>query len=149
METRSFFRWMPTAIVLWVFGAIFAIAAVVGLLDAQKAVHGYTDSFYAPTLALIGDSQHAARWFLRGAFADALVAALCILGWYLMRRRLSATLALGGIAVMVASYIICHRSLIYLFRGAGFVNWCDMVFELPFLFYAIIYAYRECRKAAA
>ena len=149
METRSFFRWMPTTIVLWVFGAIFAIGAVVCLLDARQAAHGYTDSFYAPTLTLLGDSQHAARWFLRGAFADASVAALCILGWYLMRRRLSATLALGGVAVMVAAYIICHRSLIYLLRGAGIAYWFDLVLELPFLFYAIIYAYRECRKAAA
>src|SRR5271154_5829376 len=62
-ETRSFFRWMPTAIVLWAFGVIFAVAAVVCLLDAKQAANGYTDSFYAPTLALIGDSQHAARWF--------------------------------------------------------------------------------------
>ena len=149
METRSFFRWMPTTIVLWLFGVIFAVAAIVCLLDARQAAQGYTDSFYAPTLALIGDSQHAARWFLRGAFADASVAALCIAGWYLMRRRLSATLALGGIAVIVAAYIICHRSMIYLIRGASIEYWFDLVLELPFLLYAIIYAYRECRKAAA
>jgi hypothetical protein len=149
METRSFFRWMPTAIVLWVFGVIFAAAAVVSSLDARQAAQGHIDSSYTPTLALIGDTQHAVRWFLRGAFANASVAALCILGWYLMRRRLSVTLALGGIAVMVAAYIIFHRSLIYLLRGAGFMYWGDMVVELPFLLYAIIYAYRECKKAAA
>ena len=95
---------------------------------------------------MIGDSQHTVRWFLRGAIADALVAAFCILGWYLMRRRISATLALGGIAVMAAAFIICQRSLIYLFRGDGFSYWCDMLLELPFLFYAIAYAYWECRK---
>ncbi|HWY29231.1 MAG TPA: hypothetical protein VNX46_00670, partial [Candidatus Acidoferrum sp.] len=60
----------------------------------------------------------------------------------------SATLALGGIAVMAAAYIICHRSLIYLFHGAGIAYWCDLVLELPFLIYAIIYAYQECRKVA-
>ena len=140
MNTRSFFRWMPTAIILWVFGVLFAFAAS---WCALQAAHG------SMQVAMIGDVQQTTRWFWRGAIADASAAALCILGWYLMRRRLSATLALGGIAVIVASYIICHRSLIYLFRGAGFVNWCDLVFVLPFLFYAIIYAYQECRKAAA
>ena len=140
METRSFFRWMPTAIILWVFGVLFTLAAAV---CAVQAAHNSTQ------FATIGDVQHTTRWFWRGAIADASVAACCILGWHLMRRRLPAMLALGAILVMVASLIIAQRSLIYLFRGAGFVTWCDMVFELPFLFYAIIYAYRECRKAAA
>jgi high-affinity Fe2+/Pb2+ permease len=134
---------MPTAIVLWVFGVIFAVGAVLCLLYARQAAHGSIQ------VALIGDLQHTVRWFIRGAIANALVAILCILGWYLMRRRLSATLALGSIAVMVAAFIICQRSLIYLFRGAGFAYWFDLVLELPFLFYAIIYAYRECRKVAA
>ena len=149
MKTQSFFRWLPTAIVLWVFAAIFAFAAIVNLLDARQAAHGHTDLFYAPTLTLIGDSQHAVHWFLRGAIANSSVAALCILGWYLMRRHLSATLALGAIAVMAAAFIIGQRSLIYLFRGAGIAYWFDLVLELPFLFYAIIYAYKECRKVAA
>ena len=134
---------MPTTIVLWVFGVIFIFGAVACLLYARQAAHGSIQ------VAMIGDSQQTARWFIRGAIADAFVAALCILGWYLMRRRLSATLALGGIAVMAAAFIVGQRSLIYLFRGAGFEYWFDLVVELPFLLYAIIYAYRECRKAAA
>src|ERR1035438_1742927 len=146
MNPRSFFRWMPTAITLWVFSMLFAAGAVVNLLDARQAAHGYIDLAYAPTLALIGRTQHATRWFLRGAIANASVAALCVLGWYLMRRGLSATLALGGIAVMVAAYIICHRSFMYLFRGASFADWGEGLIELPFLLYVVMYAYRECRK---
>lgn len=122
---------------------LFAFGAVACVLYARQAAHDST------SVAMIGDSQHTVRWFIRGAIANGLVAALCILGWYLMRRRLSATLALGGVAVMFAAFIIVQRSLIYLFRGAGFVNWCDIVFVLPFLFYAIIYAWRECRRTAA
>jgi hypothetical protein len=134
---------MPTAIVLWVFGVFFAVAAVVCLLDARLAAHGYIQ------VAMVGDSQPTVRWFIRGAIADASVTVFCILGWYLIRRRLSATLALGGIAVMAAACIIGQRSLIYLFRGASFAYWSDLVLVLPFLLYAIIYAYRECRRAAA
>jgi hypothetical protein len=122
---------------------IFTFAAVACLFYARQAAHGSIQ------VAMIGDSEHTTRWFLRGAIANTLVAAFCILGWYLMRRRLSTTLALGGIAVMAAAFIICQRSLIYLFRGDGFEYWFDMVLELPFLLYAIIYAYRESRKAAA
>jgi phosphate/sulfate permease len=140
METQSFFRWMPTAIILWVFAVFFAFAAGE---CALQAAHG------SMQVAMIGDVQHTTRWFVRGAIADAVVAICCILGWYLMWRRLSATLALGCIAVMLAAFIICQRSMFYLFRGAGFINWCDLVLELPFLLYAIIYSYRECRKAAA
>lgn len=149
MKIRTFFRWTPTAIILWVFGLLFAIAAVVCLLDARKAIHGYTDSYDAPILSLIGDTQHAVRWYLRGAIADALVAACCLVGWHLMRQQLPMTLALGGILVVVAAFIIGQRSLIYLFRGANFESWSDLVLELPFLFYAIIYAYRESRRAAS
>ena len=123
-----------------VFGVLFTLAAAV---CAVQAARGSTQ------FAMIGDVQHTTRWFWRGAIADASVAACCILGWHLMRRRFPAMLASGGIVVMVAALIIAQRSLIYLFRGAGLVTWCDMVFELPFLFYAIIYAYWECRKAAA
>jgi hypothetical protein len=131
---------MPTAIILWLFGMVFVFAAGV---CALQAAHG------SAQYAMIGDVQHTTRWFWCGAIADGLVAACCIFAWQLMRRRLSAMLAMGAILVMVAAFIIGQRSLIYLFRGAGFMTWCDMVFELPFLFYAIIYAYLECRKAAA
>ena len=140
METRSFFRWLPTAIILWAFGVLFAFAAAV---CAVQAAHGSTQ------VAMIGDVRHTTRWFWRGAITDASVAACCIFGWHLMRRRLPAMLAFGAILVMVAASIIAQRSLIYLLRGAGFEYWFDLVLELPFLFYAIAYAYRECRRPAA
>lgn len=143
MEKQSFFRWMPTAVLLWVFGVVFTAAAVMCLLYARQA------SQHQLQISMVGDTQHTVRWFLRGAIADILVAICCIGGWYLMRRRHPTTLAWGGIAVMLAAFIICQRSLIYLFRGDGFMYWFDLVLELPFLLYAIIYAYREWRKAAA
>ena len=31
----------------------------------------------------------------------------------------------------------------------SFQNWGDLVIELPFLFYTIMYAYRECKQVAA
>jgi hypothetical protein len=65
---------------------------------------------------------------LRGALADSLIAIFCILGWNLMRLRRSATLAMGGIAVVAAAFIIGQRSLSYLYIGASFEYWCDMVF---------------------
>jgi hypothetical protein len=140
---------MPTAIILWVFAVVFILGAGQSVFWATQAAQGHIDPYFVPTLALIGDSQHAAWWFWRGAIADVCVAALCIFGWYLMQRRLPSTLALGGILVMVAAFIVGKRSLIYLLRGAGFPYWFDLLLELPFLFYAIIYAYRESRRAAA
>jgi hypothetical protein len=134
---------MPTAIILWVFGVIFALAAGACLLHARQAAHDPIQ------VAMIGDSQRLVWWFLRGAVVDTLIATLCILGWYLMRRRLSAILALGGVAVMVAAFIICQRSMIYLFRGDGFTYWGDVLLELPFLFYAIAYAYGKVEKPNA
>jgi hypothetical protein len=86
------------------------------------------------------------RWFVRGAVGDIAVAALCILGWYLMRRRVSGMSAVGAITIMVAAFIICSRSIYWMVRGASFEYWCDSVLELPFLAYAIAYAYRESRK---
>src|SRR5579863_4364277 len=105
MQTRSFFRWMPTAIILWVFGVLFAFAA--GICALQVA-HDSSQ------VAMIGDTQQRLRWFLRGAITDAIVAVCCILGWYSMRRRLPAMFTLGGILVLIAAFIIGQRSLIYL-----------------------------------
>jgi len=143
MEPRSFFRWMPTAIVLWVLVGLFTFGAGLSLWMARQAARGSTQN------AAIGDSRHLTRWFLRGAVWDIVVAALCIVGWYLMRQRVSGKIGLGAIAVMGAALIIFSRSAYWMCRGASFEYWCDSLFELPFLVYAIIYAYRECRKAAA
>ena len=64
-----------------------------------------------------------------------------------MRQDRPGMLALGGVAVTAAAFIIGQRSIIYLFQGAGFKYWFDLVLELPFLFYVIIYAYQECIKS--
>ena len=103
MNTRSFFRWVPTAIVLWVFGVIFALGAVLDMWLATQAARGSIRE------AMVGDSRHVARWLLRGAIENTLIAILCIFGWYLMRRRVSGALALGAIAVMAAVCIILHQ----------------------------------------
>jgi hypothetical protein len=148
MEKSSFFRWMPAAIILWVFGVGHAIGSVLCLLFAREAAQDKIKSHDAPTLSLLG-SQNVTEWFLRGAIADAVIATFCIFGWYLMSLRRSGTLAMGAILVLFAAFMVGQRSAIYLIRGAGFPNWCDLVLVLPFLFYTIIYACRECRKAAA
>ena len=127
MQLKSFFRWLPSAIILWAFAGVFLLAAGICLFQAIRAVHGYADPYHTPTLALIRDSKPRAQWLLRGAIADTLVSGLCILGWYLMRRRRSTTIACGGIFVVIAALIISQRSLLYLIRGAGFPYWGDLV----------------------
>ncbi len=92
MQLKSFFRWMPSAIILWAFAVFFILAASNCIVDAIRAAHGYADPYYTPTLGLIRESQQIVQWLLRGAIADTLVSALCILGWYLMRRRGSTTI---------------------------------------------------------
>jgi len=139
---------MPTAIILWVFGVGHAIGAAACLLYARQAAHGEIKLHDAHTLGSFGP-ENLAEWFLRGAIADAVVAAFCLFGWYLMSLRRPGTTAMGAILMLCAASIIGRRSAIYLIRGAGFLNWCDLVLVLPFLFYTIIYAYLECRKGAA
>ena len=137
MAAQTFFRWVPTTIILWLFGGLFTFAAVVCAWQASAG---------SISVSMVGDAQHTARWFLRGAMADALAAVGCILGWELMRRQRRETLAIGASLVMVATFIIAHRSLIYLFRGAGFAYWYDLLLEPPFLIYAIIYGFRTCLR---
>lgn len=120
----------------------FHVAAGVNFTDAQYPTSS------SNRLALDLGVRSAARFYLRGAAANGLGAVLCLVGWELMRRRLPGTLALGAIAVMVAALIIAQRSLIETIRVGGFQNWGDLVIELPLLFYAIIYAWCECKKAA-
>jgi uncharacterized membrane protein YfcA len=149
MQLKSFFRWIPSAIILWAFAVFFILAAGNCLVDAIRAAHGHADPYYTSTLALIRESQQMVQWLLRGAIADTLVSALCILGWYLMRRRRSTTIACGGICVVIAVLIISQRSLIYLIRGAGFLDWGDLVIELPLLLYVVVHAYLAYRTASA
>jgi hypothetical protein len=143
MKPRSFFRWMPTAIFLWLLVVLFTFGAGLSLWMARQAALGATQN------AMIGDSQHLMRWFVRCAVGDIAAAALCVVGWFLMRQRVSGKIALGAIAVMGAALIVFSGSAYWMCRGASFEYWCDSLVELPFLVYAIIYAYQECRKVAA
>ena len=144
LKTRSFFRWIPTAIVLWTFAGLFTFGAI---LDWWMAGQPARPS--SMHIAMIGNSQHFKQWLLRGAIQNFTVAVLLILGWYLIRQRVSGMIALGAISVMAAACIICSRSIYWMTRGANFELWCDMVFELPFLAYVIIYAHRESKKNVA
>ena len=75
-----------------------------------------------------------------------MIAVFCVLGWHLMRLRLSGTLALGALSAMAAMAIICYRAIFNLLAGHGYSNWGDLVLEPPFLLYAIIYATLESKK---
>jgi hypothetical protein len=96
METRSFFRWMPTAIILWTFGVMFAFAAAVCVFQVVQI---------SQRAAMIGDAQRTVHWLLRGGITNSLIAACCILGWYLMSRRLPDSFALGAIVVTIGAFI--------------------------------------------
>jgi hypothetical protein len=40
MKPHLFFRWMPTAVILWVFGAISAVGVVVNVFSTKWAAQG-------------------------------------------------------------------------------------------------------------
>jgi len=139
MQAASFFRWKPTAVVLWLFGVGFALVAILNVWLSVLAARGSIHD------ASIGDSQRLVRVVLRGAVVNGIIAVLCLASWYSMRRRTQASLMTGATAVSIALFITSARWMFWQIKGTNPLSWVEPVFVWPFLVYAIVYAYRESR----
>jgi len=127
---------------------IFALMAAMNIFLAQRAADGSLD-LSGPEYAARGDSHKIVVAFLRGAFENALIASLCIVSWHLMRRPVRHRLSLGASLVSAALAITSMRWLYdRVMHGAYPGYWVEPIFVWPCLLYAIIYAYRESRKAS-
>ena len=143
MRPHFLFRWTPTAISLWVFGVLFGVIGVLNIwlarLSSQRAL---PDSS-------AGDAGKMTHSLLLGAVENGATAALCILGWYFMRRRTPTSLLAGALAASVALFITFRRWLQWQLAGTNQWPWAEPLFVWPFLLYAVVYAYRESRSHVA
>lgn len=139
---RPLFRWIPTAIILWVIGLISGLVAVADLWLAVLAVRGTIHD------ASIGDSQHMVRLLLRGVFENAAIGSLCLFSWYLMRRQTRTRLLAGTAAGMFALFITLRRWTIWEIREDNPLGWVEPLLIWPCLIYTIIYAYRASTRAS-
>ena len=125
---------------LWVFGVVFVLFALVNLWLATKAAAGITEG------SGIADPRRLERALLRGSFENAAIAALCVAGWYFMRRSTRSALFAGVAAVAVGLFITSCRWLYWEIRGPNPLSWAEPLLVWPFLVYVILYGYREGRK---
>lgn len=150
MRPRSFFRWIPTAIVLWVFGALSALLAVISVWYAIQATQNSPDVARAASIIEGVDFRHLVQLFLHGVITNTLIAALCIFGWHLMRQRTHRALLLGAFVVMFVLFITMFRWLCESLKsGLNSGSWVEPAFIWLPLAYAIIYAYQESRTVPA
>src|SRR5713226_667204 len=103
MHASSFFRWTPAAVALWVFGVVFGVTGILNIWLATLARRGALPDFG------MEDPSREARIQLLGAAQNVEIAALCILGWYLMQRRTPTTLLAGAVSVAVGLFISLRR----------------------------------------
>jgi hypothetical protein len=135
-----FFRWMPTAVALWVVAAGFALLAAANIWLAVLAARG------SPSVHQITDSQNLTGDLLRGAATNALTAGLCISGWRLMSRRSKTGLLTGGYIVVVAFFITSSRWMLSEIQSPRSGGWIEPLLVWPFLIYPIVYAFAERQK---
>ncbi len=143
MRQHSLFRWIPVAIILWFFGVLFAVFGILNIWLARLSSQGVLPN------SADGSSSKMTQFLLHGAGANALIAAFCILGWYLMRRRTSASLPTGTLALTVALFIIVRRWVHLELSGTNHLPWAEPLLIWPLLLYAVVYGYRESRACVA
>jgi hypothetical protein len=139
MHARSFFRWTAAAVALWLFGVVFGVIAILNIWLATLARRGALRDFVTE-----GPSKEA-RVQLVSAAQNVEIAALCILGWYLMRRRTPTPLLGGAVAVAAGLFISLKRWVSWQSAGTDHWPWFEPLLVWPFLLYAIVYGYRESR----
>src|SRR5260370_18023361 len=99
MHARSLFRWTPAAVVLRLVGGVFGVIGILNIWLATLARRGALPDFGTE------DPSKEGCILLRGAAQNVEIAALCILGWCLMRRRTRTTLLAGAVAVAAGLFI--------------------------------------------
>src|SRR6266852_3296317 len=130
MRARSFFRWTPAAGALWLFGVVFGVLGILNIWMATLAGRGALRDFGTE------DPSREARIQLLSAAQNVEIAALCILGWYLMRRRTPTTLLAGAVAVAAGLFIDLKRWVYW--QSAGTDHWpgSEPLLIWAFLLYA-------------
>jgi len=118
--------------------------SVFGILAVKLALlfsrHGVTSN---ATTITAGSSQMVIRGLWRGAFEDCAVGSMCILGWYLMRRRSPASMTTGAISVSLGLMILFRRWIYWqLHKGNGnVVPWLEPLIIWSFFLYVISYGF--------
>ncbi len=135
----SFFKWIPTAIVLWVLGVLFASLAVISAWLVEQETRG---AFWDVGF---GDSRRTVRILVRGCAENAVIAVLCITAWYLMRRRERSAFLTGSLAVAAGLSITVSRWIYWEIHGRNPIAWAEPLFLWPFLIYAIVFGYLGSR----
>jgi len=118
---------------------VFGVIGILNIWLARLAARGGLRDFGTE------DPSREARIQLLSAAQNVEIAALCILGWYLMRRRTRATLLAGAVAVAAGLFISLKRWVYWQSAGTDHWPWLEPLLIWPFLLYAIVYGYRESR----
>lgn len=143
--SRPFFRRTPAMAILYVFGIIYALFAI---LTAWEAIavpkHLFRD----------WDSTMEARvvrscW--RSSFEHGVTAFFCIAAASLLRREKRAYLVWCYCSALITLLISARRSVYWALNNADPMSlgyWVEPVFVWPLLIYAICYACRRSRSIA-
>jgi hypothetical protein len=143
MRLNSLFRWTPAAIILWFFGVLFAVFGILNIWLARLSSRGALPNSGG------GASSKMTQLLLHGAAQNGVIAVLCILSWYFMRRRTSISLPAGALALTVALFIIVRRWVYLEMAGTNHLPWAEPLLIWPFLLYAIFYGYVESKGCVA
>jgi hypothetical protein len=132
MNSRHFFRWKPTAILLVILIVLYGVFVPLNILLGKVA-------------AQRGDEK-VAHLLYQAAFWNAIIAILCFVGWRLMRRRSRVYLAAGGCAIAAALFTVMRIWINGLNQGTNPFQVVEVVLIWLPMLYAIIYAFRESKR---
>jgi hypothetical protein len=140
IPARPFFRWIPTAVALWLMGGIYGLCGVGNILLARHHAREFLIQMHR-------ENQQIIRGLWIGALQNCGIALLCICGWYLMRRRTPPGLIGGASVVAAGLFITVNRSVHWIGSSSNHWPWVEPLLFWPFFLYAIVYGYRESKAA--
>jgi hypothetical protein len=139
---KSFFRWMPTTIILWFFGLIFLLFGVFEFKFAVLSENGELPRTYLDS-GLTRAKITRSHW--KGFVQDCSMGALCVSSWYFMRRRTRTWMICASLATLAALAITFRSWLYWELHRRNATPLFEPVFVWPFLCYAATYGFLESR----
>jgi hypothetical protein len=146
----SFFRWRIAATALWLLGILHGVFGAFSCWLASLASRGRIQyvsggSPWSIQYANGGPSVKLAHLNVLAAGKNSLIAVLCIVGWYFMRRRTPTFVAAGTMNVVLGFFMSAGRWIHSVVRGPTHFDALEPLLFWPMFLYAIVYGFLESK----
>ena len=134
----ALFRWRLVSLGLIAVGVVYLVNGVVQTLFALLALDGSESLGYAASVH--SSPERLVVWLLWGAFWSLSAGSLCLYARGCMANRTHVSRRRGLGALFTALVVITVNWLRALVSGTGSMLWIELLFVLPVISYAVVFA---------